>query len=498
MSGNRSTPTSQLHQTGEPALLVDYHAPHRYSLDQSRQRKPRAVNTETIRALERAFGDRMTTNTDILVQHGRDESFHAAAAPEVVVYPLNNEEVQYIVRVCSDNQTPLIPYGAGTSLEGHVNALHGGVCLDMSRMNRIIEIHEQDLDVRVQAGVVRKQLERELRPLGLFFPVDPGADATLGGMVATGASGTNAVRYGTMRENLLGLTLVTADGQIQTTGSRARKSASGYDLTRLFCGSEGTLGVITEISLKCHGLPEAYSAAVCPFETLEGAVQSVTEVIQSGIPVARIELLDALHMTAVNAYSGLDYAEKPTLFFEFQGTWASVAEQSRHAAEIVSEQGGGDFRWSTRQEEQSRLWKARHDAYYAAKAMRPGCQGWPTDVCVPLSRLAECILATRADVEESDFYAPIVGHVGDGNFHLQLLVKTGDPDEMRIAREINERLIKRALSMGGTMTGEHGVGSGKLAYMELEHGQSLNLMRTIKQALDPHNIMNPGKVIPGL
>jgi D-lactate dehydrogenase (cytochrome) len=363
-------------------------------------------------------------------------------------------------------------------------------------MNSVLKVNPEDQDVRVQAGVTRKQLNHELSSHGLFFPVDPGADATLGGMVATGASGTNAVRYGTIRENLLGLTVVMPNGEIIQTGGRARKSASGYDLTHLFCGSEGTLGVITEVQLKLHGRPEAHSAGVCAFETLEGAVDSVITIIQMGIPVARIEFLDAVQMKAVNQYSNLNYAQSPTLFFEFHGTAASVVEQSERVGEIVAQYGAADFIWSTKQEEQNKLWQARHDAYYASIALRPGCSGWPTDVCVPISRLTECIQLTKADIDQAGVLAPMVGHVGDGNFHLLLLVDTDNDEEMKTAMEINDRLIRRAIEMGGTATGEHGVGYGKLPYMALEHGASLEVMRQIKTSFDPDNIMNPGKVIP--
>ena len=450
---------------------------------------------DPIQTLLEQFGERATRNIDILDRHGRDESFHASAPPDLVVFPGTNDEIASIVKQCADSDTPVIPFGVGTSLEGHVAALHGGVCVDLSMMNEVLEINPGDLDVRVQAGVTRKQLNAELARHGLFFPVDPGADATLGGMVATGASGTNAVRYGTMRENILGLTVVMPNGEIVLTGGRARKSSSGYDLTRLFCGSEGTLGVITEVQLKVYGLPAAHSAGVCAFKTLEGAVDSVISIIQMGIPVARVEFLDEVQVRAVNAYSKLSYAELPTLFFEFHGTEASVIEQSESVAEITAEYGGGEFLWSTKQEEQNQLWQARHDAYYAGMALRPGCNGWPTDVCVPITRLTECIQLTKIDVEETGVIAPIVGHVGDGNFHLLLLVDTDNPDEMATAKGINDRLVKRAIEMGGTSTGEHGIGSGKLPYMALEHGASLDLMRQVKLAFDPKNIMNPGKVI---
>jgi len=450
----------------------------------------------TFDAIKQAFGQRATDNPNILSEHGRDESFHAPAAPELVVYPKSCAEVSQIVALCAESKTPIIPFGVGTSLEGHVAALHGGVCIDLSGMNEILEINPNDLDVRVQAGVTRKQLNRALASHGLFFPVDPGADATLGGMVATSASGTNAVRYGTMKENTLGLSAVLPDGELIRTGGRARKSASGYDLTHLLCGSEGTLAVITEVQLKVYGLPEAHSAAVCDFPDVASAIDSVINIIQMGVPVARVEFLDEVQMRAVNQYSDLDYAEAPTLFFEFHGSAASVVEQSETVAGIVQSFGAGEFRWSTQQEEQNKLWQARHDAYYASMALRPGCSGWPTDVCVPISRLGECMIETRRDVETTDLIAPIVGHVGDGNFHLLLLVDTDNADELVVAEGINDRLIRRAIDMGGTATGEHGIGYGKLPYMALEHGASLGVMRLLKQAFDPDNIMNPGKVIP--
>ena len=401
------------------------------------------------------------------------------------------------MRICVQYQKPIIPFGTGTSLEGHVAALQGGVCLDVSGMNQVLEVNENDLDCRVQAGVTRKQLNQHLRNSGLFFPIDPGADASLGGMTATRASGTNAVRYGTMRENVLGLTVVTADGRIIRTGTRARKSSAGYDLTRLFVGSEGTLGIITEIQLRLYGVPEAISAAVCSFETMEGAVNTTISTIQMGIPVARIELLDEVQVDAINRYSDFDYALKPTLFFEFHGTEAWVQEQAEMVKEISTEEGGSDFQWSTREQEKQKLWEARHNAYYAGLALRPGSKGWATDVCVPISRLADCILETRSDIEESKLTVPLVGHVGDGNFHLLFLIDPeNEEEELKLYQSLNDRLIERALRMGGTCTGEHGIGSGKIKYMEAEHGDSLDLMRQIKQAFDPDNLMNPGKMLP--
>ena len=450
-----------------------------------------------LQELQKLLGERLSMSNSVREQHGRDESFHASAPPEAVAFVENNEEVAEIVRICVQHQKPIIPFGTGTSLEGHVAALHGGVCLDVSGMNKVLEVNENDLDCRVQAGVTRKQLNQHLRNSGLFFPIDPGADASLGGMTATRASGTNAVRYGTMRENVLGLTVVTADGRIIRTGTRARKSSAGYDLTRLFVGSEGTLGIITEIQLRLYGVPEAISAAVCSFETMEGAVNTTISTIQMGIPVARIELLDEVQVDAINRYSDFDYALKPTLFFEFHGTEAWVREQAEMVKEISTEEGGSDFQWSTREQEKQKLWEARHNAYYAGLALRPGSKGWATDVCVPISRLADCILETRSDIEESKLIVPLVGHVGDGNFHLLFLIDPeNEEEELKLYQSLNDRLVERALRMGGTCTGEHGIGSGKIKYMEAEHGDSLDLMRQIKQAFDPDNLMNPGKMLP--
>jgi len=450
-----------------------------------------------LQELQKLLGGRLSMSNSVREQHGRDESFHASAPPEAVAFAECNEEVAEIVRICVQHQKPIIPFGTGTSLEGHVAALQGGVCLDVSGMNQVLKVNENDLDCRVQAGVTRKQLNQHLRNSGFFFPIDPGADASLGGMTATRASGTNAVRYGTMRENVLGLTVVTADGRIIRTGTRARKSSAGYDLTRLFVGSEGTLGIITEVQLRLYGVPEAISAAVCSFETMEGAVNTTISTIQMGIPVARIELLDEVQVDAINRYADFDYALKPTLFFEFHGTEAWVKEQAEMVKEISTEEGGNDFQWSTREQEKQKLWEARHNAYYASLALRPGSKGWATDVCVPISRLADCILETRSDIEESGQVVPLVGHVGDGNFHLLFLIDPeNEEEELKQYQPLNDRLVERALRMGGTCTGEHGIGSGKIKYMEAEHGDSLDLMRQIKQAFDPDNLMNPGKMIP--
>ena len=450
-----------------------------------------------LQELQKLLGECLSLSESVREQHGRDESFHASAPPEAVAFAESNEEVAEIVRICVKHKKPIIPFGTGTSLEGHVAALHGGICLDVSGMNKVLEVNDNDLDCRVQAGVTRKQLNQHLRNSGLFFPIDPGADASLGGMTATRASGTNAVRYGTMRENVLGLTVVTADGRIIRTGTRARKSSAGYDLTRLFVGSEGTLGIITEIQLRLYGVPEAISAAVCSFETMEGAVNTTISTIQMGIPVARIELLDEVQVDAINRFADFDYALKPTLFFEFHGTEAWVQEQAEMVKEISTDEGGSDFQWSTREQERQKLWEARHNAYYAALALRPGSKGWPTDVCVPISRLADCILETRRDIEESGLTVPLVGHVGDGNFHLLFLIDPeNEEEELQRYQPLNDRLVERALRMGGTCTGEHGIGSGKIKYMEAEHGDSLDLMRQIKQAFDPDNLMNPGKMLP--
>ena len=456
------------------------------------QAEPKDPVVEELQAL---LGGRLSTSLAVREQHGHDESYHAAHAPDAVAFAHSTEEVAEIVKICARHGRPVIPFGTGTSLEGHVAALHGGISIDMTQMDQVLEVNQEDLDCRVQAGVTRKQLNQHLHDTGLFFPIDPGADASLGGMTATRASGTNAVRYGTMRENVLGLTVVLADGRVIKTGGRARKSAAGYDLTRLFTGSEGTLGVITEIQLRLYGIPEAISAAVCSFETLAGAVDTVIATIQMGIPVARIELLDEVMMDAVNRYSDLDYPVQPTLFFEFHGSERGVEEQAETVGEIAAEYGGGTFRWSTRQEDRNKLWQARHDAYYAGLALRPGAKGWATDVCVPISRLTECILETKSDIEESGLLAPIVGHVGDGNFHLAFVVDPDDKAEMAKSEAVNERMVLRALALGGTCTGEHGIGTGKMHFLQTEHGEAVSAMRQIKLALDPENLMNPGKML---
>ncbi len=454
-----------------------------------------AVDDDLLDGLRAILGDRVSTAMPVREQHGRDESFHPCIPPDAVVFPTTTDEVQRIVQLCAARGAPVIPFGTGTSLEGHVAALRGGVSIDVSGMNQILAVNAEDLDCRVQPGVTRKQLNEHLRDTGLFFPIDPGADASLGGMTATRASGTNAVRYGTMRENVLSLEVVLADGRIVRTARRAKKSSAGYDLTRLFVGSEGTLGVITEVNLKLYGIPESITAAVCSFPNLESAVNTVILTIQSGIPVARIELLDELQMEACNLYSDLDYNVAPTLFFEFHGSESGVQDQVESVRDIASDFGAGDFRWAARTEDRNKLWQARHDAYYAGLALRPGSKGIATDVCVPISRLADCILQTKADISESGLIAPIVGHVGDGNFHLVIVVDPDDAEEMARAEALNERLVMRALAMDGTSTGEHGVGYGKIGFLEAEHGEGISVMRDLKRALDPQNIMNPGKIL---
>jgi D-lactate dehydrogenase (cytochrome) len=463
----------------------------------ARERPAPQVVADLVGRLAAEFGERAVTHAAVREQHGHGEGLSDPALPDVVVYPATNEEVASIVGLCDAARVPVIAFGVGTSLEGHVAALYGGVCLDLSRMNRVLEINADDLDCRVQAGVTREQLNAELKGTGVFFPIDPGANATIGGMAATRASGTNAVRYGTMRENVLGLTVVTAEGKIVRTGGRARKSSAGYDLTRLFVGSEGTLGIITEIQLRLYGIPDSITAAVCQFPDLRSAVQTVIVAMQHGVPVARIEFLDDVQMGACIAYSKLEgFDAKPTLFFEFHGTEAGTAEQSAMMEAIAADHRGSAFSWATKPEDRSQLWKARHNAWYAALGLRPGCMGFSTDACVPISRLADCVLETRADVEATGLTCPIVGHVGDGNFHLLVLFDPADPAERGRAEALAQRVSLRAISMGGTCTGEHGIGTHKLRALEVEHGDAVPLMRTIKRALDPHDILNPGKTVP--
>jgi D-lactate dehydrogenase (cytochrome) len=450
---------------------------------------------QLLHALRQRFGERVTTAPAALEHHGKDESAHPYALPDAVVYPESTEEVADIVKQCGAHGVAVIAFGIGSSLEGHVLAIRGGVSIDFSRMNRVLEVNVDDLDVTVQAGVTRKQLNQHLHDSGLFFPIDPGADATLGGMAATRASGTNAVRYGTMRENVMALKVVLADGRVIRSGGRARKSSAGYDLTRLFVGSEGTLGIITEVTLRLHPQPEAVSAAVCAFPSVDAAVRTVIQTIQMGVPIARCELLDALTISAVNRNSNLELREAPMLFCEFHGTPASVAEQAQTVQDIASELGGMDFEWTTKQEERTRLWQARHDAYPACRRLRPNNRAFSTDVCVPISRLAECIAETNVDVAKASMPVALFGHVGDGNFHLVVLIDPDKPAEAEEADELNRRVVTRALRMGGTCTGEHGIGYGKLDFLDAEHGEAVAVMGAIKKALDPHNVLNPGKII---
>ena len=443
--------------------------------------------------LQSFLGDRVSAAEVVREHHSHGESTHAPGVPDLVCFPQSTEEVSRIVKVSAGYGLPIIPFGAGTSLEGHVHALRGGISIDMRQMNCILRVGVDDMDATVEAGVTRKQLQKALENTGLTFFIDPGADATLGGMAATRASGTTAVKYGTMRENVLGLTVVLADGRVIQTGTRARKSSAGYDLTRLFVGSEGTLGVITEVTLRLHAQPEAVTAAICAFETIEGAVKTVIEAVQLGVSAARIEFMDEPQVHAVNRYSHIGLAEKPTLLFEFHGvSKASVEEAARMAESLSQEHGGLGFQWQTTLAERERLWQARHDVYYATRALRPGSNVLTTDVCVPISKLAECIVDTRADLDRVSFPAVMVGHVGDGNFHVQCLL---GPDQVAEADAFAERLVERAQAMGGTCSGEHGVGSGKKKYLKAEHGEGLEVMRLLKRTLDPENRMNPGKVV---
>ena len=448
-----------------------------------------------VAVLKQRLGERLTTGASVREQHGHTMSWITNQPPDAVAFVENGEEVADVVRVCAEYRVPVIPFGVGSSLEGHLNAPAGGISVDLSRMNRILAVHADDFDCVVEPGVTRKQLNLHLRDAGLFFPIDPGADASLGGMASTRASGTNAVRYGTMKDNVLNLTAVMPDGSTIKTGNRAKKTSAGYDLTRLLIGAEGTLGIITQLSLRLHGIPQAISAAIASFPDVESACRTVIATIQYGIPMARIELLDELQVKACNAYSKLGLPEQATLLLEFHGTPAGVEEQAREFGAIAEEFGGGGFRFETREEDRAKLWQARHDAYFAVKAMRPGASIFPTDACVPISRLADCVMETQADLQELGIVAPIVGHVGDGNFHLSVLVDTGDPTEMANCGLLVERLARRAIAMDGTCTGEHGIGQGKMHYLEEELGAATDVMRLIKRAIDPLNIMNPGKVI---
>ncbi|MHA3976599.1 FAD-binding oxidoreductase [Halovulum sp. GXIMD14794] len=448
-----------------------------------------------VERLRGELGDRFATTQAVLEVHGQNEAWFPQTPPDGVAFPGSTEEVARIVRICAEEGCPIIPWGTGTSLEGNALAIQGGISLDMSRMDKVLAIHAEDMDAVVQPGVTREALNTELRATGLFFPVDPGANASLGGMAATRASGTTAVRYGTMRENVLALEVVTADGRIIRTGSRARKSSSGYDLTKLMVGSEGTLGIITELTLRLQGQPEAISAAICRFDDIRGAVNTVIQTIQMGVPIARMEFVDAMTARGFNIHSDAGLPEAPHLFLEFHGSEAGVAEQSETVAELARENGGADFQWSTRPEERTKLWKMRHGVHYAIMSLRPGCKPIVTDICVPISRLADAVTETCADIDASPLTAAMVGHVGDGNFHSSLLIEPGNETERDVAMDLAGRMNKRAIGMGGTVTGEHGVGMGKMRYMEAEHGAAWDVMAEIKRALDPKNILNPGKVV---
>lgn len=451
--------------------------------------------TGALNELRRLLGSRFDTSTSVRLHHAHDESFHLPASPDAVAFPKSTSEVSEIARICMRHHMPMLPFGTGTAMEGGVNACQGGLSIDMSLMNRVLSVSAEDMDCSVQAGVTRKQLNEYIRDQGVFFPIDPGADASIGGMAATRASGTNAVRYGTMREAVLSLTVVMADGKIVKTSSRARKSAAGYDLTRLFVGSEGTLGVICEVALRLHAIPEAISAAVCAFSSLQGAVETVIQTIQMGVPIARVELLDAVAIDAVNRYSDKDYPLLPHLFLEFHGTNAWVKEQAEIVSELATDHQGSDFVWALNTEDRNALWQARHDFAYAARAMRPNARIFSTDVCVPISQLADCILETVADIEKMGLSMPIAGHVGDGNFHVVPAVDPTNAVEMKMIEAFHARLIRRALRMGGTCTGEHGIGQGKKNYLMDELPAGVELMKIIKRALDPDNLMNPGKVV---
>jgi D-lactate dehydrogenase (cytochrome) len=448
-----------------------------------------------IASLRPLLGARLSSAATVREQHGKDASYHPSVAPDAVAFAQSTQEVSEIVKICARHKVSLIPFGAGTGLEGHVLALRGGVCIDLSGMNQILQVNTADLDATVEAGVTHEQLNERLRDEHLFFSVDPGANATIGGMAATRASGSNSVRYGTMRENVLSLKVVLSDGRVIRTAGRARKSAAGYDLTRLFVGSEGTLGVITEVTVRLYGIPASISAAVCSFATVEAAVNAVIQTIQAGVPVARIEVANAIQMDAINKYSKLELPVAPTLWLEFHGTHASVAEQAQMVQRITADHGGANFSWATRPEDRQKLWRARHDVVYADRAIRSGGQIFTTDVCVPISRLAECIVATEKDVALSFLPALIVGHAGDGNFHLVIVVNPNEPLEMAEAERLNERLVHLALSFDGTCTGEHGIGCGKIDFLIAEHGEAVSVMRAIKKAIDPDNIMNPGKIL---
>jgi D-lactate dehydrogenase (cytochrome) len=457
-------------------------------------REPTSLPAGFVEKLRGVFGDRLHLGEAIRSQHGASEAHFDTVLPDAVVFALTTGDVVATVNLCREAGVPIIAYGAGTSIEGNTTPVRGGVTIDLSLMDQIVQVNAEDFDVTVQAGVRREQLNAHLRDVGLFFPIDPGANATIGGMASTRASGTNAVRYGTMREAVLSLRVVTPDGRDIRTARRARKSAAGYDLTRLFVGSEGTLGIITEITLRLHGIPESIMSAVCSFDTLAGAVDTVVQAIQLGVPLARVEILDDVQMRAVNAWSGLNYPEKTTLFFEFHGSERYVQEQVETVSALAAENGGGEFQWSNLPEERDRLWKARHEAYYAAIGLRKGCIGWPTDVCVPMSRLAQCITETKADLEAASIPGPILGHVGDGNFHVIFVIDPNRPEEAAEAERLNQRLVQRALDMDGTCTGEHGIGLGKQDWLVAELGDAVDIMRALKRAIDPDDLFNPGKI----
>lgn len=448
-----------------------------------------------ISELSSLLGERLSTSKSDRDIHGRSEVYYAPMPPDAVAYPETTEEVSEIAKICAAQDCPMIPWGTGTSLEGHLLALRGGVTVDFARMNKVLEVNAEDMDVRVQPGITRIALNEELRATGLFFPVDPGANASIGGMAGTRASGTTTVRYGTMADNVMGLEVVLADGRIIRTGSRARKTSAGYDLTHLFVGSEGTLGLITELTLKLHGQPEAISAGVCCFDTLDNAVETVITTIQMGIPMARIEFVDAATARAFNAYAGRDFPEKPHLMIEFHGSELAVAEDAKRFGEIVAEMGGSDFQWATKTEDRNALWAMRHDGYYAILQSRKSATAMSTDICVPISKLAEAVTTAQAEIESSILDGPILGHVGDGNFHAILLIDPENPAELKEAKRLSDVMVENALSLGGTVTGEHGVGMGKMKYMTREHGDGWGVMVEIKRSLDPANILNPGKMV---
>jgi len=459
--------------------------------------RAREFDQSVVADLRALLGERVSVAAAVREHHGKDESYFPYALPDAVVFPETTDEVRDVVNLCRRHRVPMIPFGVGTSLEGHILAVHGGVSIDLSRMNRIVAVHESDLDAVVQAGATRKQLNEHIKHTGLFFPVDPGADATLGGMAATRASGTNAVRYGTMRENVLSLKVVLADGRVIVTSSRPRKSAAGYDLTRLFVGSEGTLGIITEVTVRLYPVQEAMSAAVCAFDSVDGCTNTVIQTIQSGVPIARCDIVCEKTIAAINRYKKTDYRVAPTVFFEFHGSKASVIEQAETVQAIARENGGMDFQWATRPEERTQLWDARHNAYFAVLQTRPGSRAVSTDVCVPISRLAECVRESMEDVKSYVVPVPLLGHIGDGNFHLVFLIDPENPDELALAKQLNKRLVERAIRMEGTCTGEHGIGLGKQESLRAELGDDvIEVMRDIKRLFDPENLMNPGKVVP--